>query len=417
MQNKLFTIALLTLSLQALYSSNSKVVQLTQSNFNSMVLQSNEVWIVEFYAPWCGHCKSLAPHFDKAALALNGMVKVGAVNMDEHQSVGSPYGIQGFPTLKVFGADKKKPSDYQGERSAKAIVDHMVGEVRKIANARLGGSSSGSNNSGSRSSGSGSQSNDHSGGADVVELTGDNFHSKINEDGMGWLVIFYAPWCGHCKAALPEYSAAASVFKKEKNVKFGMINCDEHKSACGEYDVRGYPTIKWFSNGSPEDYQAGRDKNSFIAFVESKSAFLAPPKPLQQMFSQDVFNEFCVDNDDGLCVISFLPPLRDTGDSKRAEMIAELETVRSRYKGQPVSFLWSEGGAQFDLEETLGLGFGFPAFVAIHHGKKKYAVMRSFYSLANVEKFLSELMVGRAQVQNFYVLPKIKTKSAWAAEL
>jgi len=42
------------------------------------------------------------------------IVKIGAVDMTEHQSVGAPYGIQGFPTIKVFGSNKQNPSDYQG---------------------------------------------------------------------------------------------------------------------------------------------------------------------------------------------------------------------------------------------------------------------------------------------------------------
>ena len=44
-----------------------------------------------------------------------GVVKVGAVNADEHRSLGGQYSVQGFPTIKVFGADKQKPTDYQGE--------------------------------------------------------------------------------------------------------------------------------------------------------------------------------------------------------------------------------------------------------------------------------------------------------------
>jgi thiol-disulfide isomerase/thioredoxin len=55
---------------QAMYPSNSDVIELTPSNFNKLVIQSDEVWIVEFYAPWCGHCKNLVPEYSKAAQAL-----------------------------------------------------------------------------------------------------------------------------------------------------------------------------------------------------------------------------------------------------------------------------------------------------------------------------------------------------------
>jgi protein disulfide-isomerase A6 len=68
--------------------SNSKVVKLTAYNFNELVINSDDLWMVEFYAPWCGHCKNLEPHWDKAAKILKGIVKVGAVNMDEEKSLG-----------------------------------------------------------------------------------------------------------------------------------------------------------------------------------------------------------------------------------------------------------------------------------------------------------------------------------------
>lgn len=68
-------------SVSAFYENDSKVFTLTADNFESTVLESDELWLVEFYAPWCGHCKKLAPEFDKSAKALEGIVRLGAVDM------------------------------------------------------------------------------------------------------------------------------------------------------------------------------------------------------------------------------------------------------------------------------------------------------------------------------------------------
>lgn len=78
------------------------------------MLKSNEAWFVEFYAPWCGHCKSLAPEYEKLAKAAEGVIKVGAIDLDKHKQFGGNYGIRGFPTIKFFGDDKKSPMDYNG---------------------------------------------------------------------------------------------------------------------------------------------------------------------------------------------------------------------------------------------------------------------------------------------------------------
>ena len=107
----------------AMYDNpNTKVEKLTAENFNQKVLESNELWLVEFYAPWCGHCKNLEPHWEKASKILKGIVKIGAVNMDEEKSLGPQYNIQGFPTIKFFGANKKNVEEYQGGREADDIV-------------------------------------------------------------------------------------------------------------------------------------------------------------------------------------------------------------------------------------------------------------------------------------------------------
>jgi protein disulfide-isomerase A6 len=67
---KLLVLATLLADSLALYPSSSSVIELTPSNFDKLVIKSDEVWIVEFFAPWCGHCQALVPEYTKAAAAL-----------------------------------------------------------------------------------------------------------------------------------------------------------------------------------------------------------------------------------------------------------------------------------------------------------------------------------------------------------
>lgn len=97
--------------------NDKDVVKLTDSNFEETVLKSDEMWLVEFFAPWCGHCKNLAPHWANAATQLKGKVMVGAVDATVEKVLGSRFRIEGFPTIKFFGSGKKdwdSSEDYTG---------------------------------------------------------------------------------------------------------------------------------------------------------------------------------------------------------------------------------------------------------------------------------------------------------------
>lgn len=91
--------------------------------------------ILEFYAPWCGHCQNLKPAYEKAAKNLDGLAKVAAIDCDDEMN--KPFcgsmGIQGFPTLKIVRPPKNKGKplveDYNGPRSAAGIVDAVVERI------------------------------------------------------------------------------------------------------------------------------------------------------------------------------------------------------------------------------------------------------------------------------------------------
>jgi len=104
----------------------SDVVILDPTNFDAEV-SSDAITLVEFFAPWCGHCKTLAPNFARAATELKGVAKLASVDCTVHKDLCSRFGVQGFPTLKVFrsSGDVNKPAEYQGGRTDKEIVKYL----------------------------------------------------------------------------------------------------------------------------------------------------------------------------------------------------------------------------------------------------------------------------------------------------
>ncbi|PWZ03472.1 thioredoxin-domain-containing protein [Testicularia cyperi] len=113
----------------ALWSTNSKVTLVDSKNFRKEVLDIEKPTMVAFTAPWCGHCQRLVPDYTKVAAQLDGVVKLAAIDCDQeaNKPLCGSYGIQGFPTLKLFPPTKKRlPKDYQGPRTAKDIAAYMV---------------------------------------------------------------------------------------------------------------------------------------------------------------------------------------------------------------------------------------------------------------------------------------------------
>lgn len=139
------------------------------------------------------------------------------------------------------------PEDYSGGRTADTIVkwvNDKIGTNRKIKKAP----------------------------SSVRTLTTGDF-DKHATGKAGALVKFYAPWCGHCKTLAPIFEDLGKVYAGDTDVVIAKVDATEENDLGTKYEVKGFPTLKWFPPGSsePEDYNSGRDLASLIEFINEKT--------------------------------------------------------------------------------------------------------------------------------------------------
>jgi len=231
------------------------VVDLTPDNFKT-IIDGSKAALVEFYAPWCGHCKSLAPEWGKLGKIVAGSSEknnlvVAKVDANAHSSLGSEFGVQGFPTIKFFPKGKASdPEEYSGGRTAEdfiAFFNQKTGSKLFIPREP----------------------------SDVVDLTSANFDKIVKDSTKDVLVEFYAPWCGHCKKLTPEYEKVGATYKSDPSIVVAKMDSDNaaNKAVSAKYGVSGFPTIKWFpkTNKDGEEYNSGRSAEDFVKFINEKT--------------------------------------------------------------------------------------------------------------------------------------------------
>lgn len=175
----LFFAGLATLS--AASTGASKVVDLVPSNFDEVVFNGKPV-LVEFFAPWCGHCKTLAPIYEQLAedfAFAKDKVIIAKVDADAEKTLGKRFGVQGFPTLKFFNGKDETPEDYSSGRDLESLTEFIA-------------SKTGLKTKKSKSAPS-----------KVVMLNDKTFKEKIGSD-KDILVAFTAPWCGRKYPSFPQ---------------------------------------------------------------------------------------------------------------------------------------------------------------------------------------------------------------------
>ncbi|KAL5006177.1 hypothetical protein ScPMuIL_017335 [Solemya velum] len=163
---------------------NPLVIALDGNSFDSHVLNrgKDELWLVDFYAPWCGPCRQLEPEWRRVAKKLkdNKFVKVGKVDCQQHSYVCQRQGVRGYPNIRLYplGGHTGVYNDYNNWfRDAPNILNWATDFFPTR----------------------------------VETLTSRNFREKVLDSPIPWIIDFYAPWCGHCQIFKPVFERVAEV--------------------------------------------------------------------------------------------------------------------------------------------------------------------------------------------------------------
>lgn len=145
--------------------------------------------------------------------------------------------------------------------------------------------------------------------------------------------------------------------------------------------------------------QLEKDVKELTKNVELTKLGGEKPDRVIQLTSDGEFRDHC---DHRTCILAFLPHILDGGASVRNGYLKALEQTFKKAKadGQPVGFVWLQGGDQFEIEEKLSLQFGFPAAVAINVKKERFGIYRgSGFDKDSLSQFLGSMMIGRVPLQ------------------
>ncbi|XP_044525666.1 dnaJ homolog subfamily C member 10 [Gracilinanus agilis] len=195
---------------------NPSVISLTPETFNELVKKRkrDEIWMVDFYSPWCRPCQMLMPEWKRMARLLNGLISVGSVDCQKYYSFCSQEQVKKFPDIRLYPLKSNSAHQYytynEWDRDAYSLRTWALAYLPQVS----------------------------------IELTPQTFNDKVLEGKDHWVVDFYAPWCGPCRNFAPEFELLARTIKGK--VKAGKVDCQAHAYTCQNAGIRAYPTVKFY---------------------------------------------------------------------------------------------------------------------------------------------------------------------------
>lgn len=402
--------------INSLYSNDDELKSLLAAEFQQKVIAKQEVWLIKFFSPGCGHCVSMAPQFKKAAKILKGIVNVGVVDINVNPQLGNEHAPDGVPEILLFNLDQQKRA-FTKVRTADSIVQFVLDAFNEVIVKRGGPAAKQRQETSSETKDEkvgGGKDSDYLLDGSVINLTDDNFNSEMaKKKDVLWLVEFFAPWCGHCKNLEPNWKKAA---KRLKGVAIlAAVDATVHSQVTGRFNINGFPTIKVFYPGSHDnakEYNGPRDADGIVEWVRQQAQESAPAPEVNELLSQEQFSDA---TQNSITVISFLPHLLDCQSKCRNDFIEMLKSLAKRFQRNEWKWLWTEEMVHPELEESVGVGgFGYPTMAVVNKKKNVYAILKGVFDKNGIDSFLKQIVSGRgASVPLKGEFSSIKTVNPW----
>eukprot|EP01001_Neometanema_parovale_P013127 NODE_948_length_1974_cov_96.878984_g898_i0.p1 GENE.NODE_948_length_1974_cov_96.878984_g898_i0~~NODE_948_length_1974_cov_96.878984_g898_i0.p1 ORF type:complete len:605 (-),score=189.69 NODE_948_length_1974_cov_96.878984_g898_i0:158-1921(-) len=260
--------------------ADSDVIVLKDKGFEDTVKMGfEEDWFIEFYATWCGHCKSLRPVWELLATELKGKVKVAKIEANKNPDTAKRFAVSGFPTLVVVRQGLYY--DYSGGRTLGQLVEFATLGWANATGAPIQWAESDK--------------------PSAITMLDDESFEHLTQASTGattgdWFINFYAQWCKPCMNLKPIWEYTAQGLQGKVNV--AMIEAITNPETATRFGVNQFPTLLLISHGKMYTFNGTRDVKTLTQFAQKqgpafKKAKPQPvPKPLEFTEKMQVkFNE------------------------------------------------------------------------------------------------------------------------------
>jgi len=222
--------------------------------------------------------------------------------------------------------------------------------------------------------------------SDVLNLGDDDFDSKLAALE-NTLVMFYAPWCGHCKRLKPEFAQAAELLRDDDPpINLAKVDCTEAgKETCSKFSVSGYPTLKIFKYGEvASDYNGPREANGIVKYMRSQVG--PSSKELKTVADFETFT-----SKDDVAVVAFLA--EDSKLLKTFDKVADKLREKARFGKTNVADVLKKAGQK---EDTLVL---YRPKVLANKFEPDFVVYDGAFDKDDIEKFVNKEYFGLVGVR------------------